>query len=61
MSPAPTGALDTAAAASEEVRRLVRVRDDAIRQAIAEGASLREVGDAVGMTHVGVMRVRDRG
>ena len=57
MSPT---ALDTAAAASGEVRRLVRVRDDAIRQALADGATLRVVGEAVGMSHAGVRRVRDR-
>ena len=52
--------MDTAADASEEVRRLVRVRDEAIRRALADGASLRQVAERVGMTHGGVARVRDR-
>lgn len=36
-------------------------RDRIIREAIAEGGSLREVGDAVGLSHPGVKKIVERG
>ena len=41
----------------EDQRRSTRIRDAAIVQAVNDGASLREVGDAVGMSHMGVRRI----
>ncbi len=38
----------------------VAARDEAIREAVAEGASLRTVADAVGLSHGGVARIVHR-
>ncbi len=41
-------------------RSATELRDAAIVEAIASGATLREVGDAVGMTHSGVASIVKR-
>ena len=43
------------------VRRSVDRRNEAIRQAVADGASLREVADAVGLSHSAVARIVKKG
>lgn len=37
-----------------------RTRDDAVRAAAAAGASLREIADAIGVSHVMVKKILDR-
>jgi hypothetical protein len=41
-------------------RAALERRDDAIRAALADGASLRDVADMTGLSHGGVAKVRDR-
>lgn len=41
----------------EEQRRATTIRDQAIADAVAKGASLREVADAVGLSHMGVQAI----
>jgi hypothetical protein len=38
----------------------LRARDELIRQAHAEGFSLREIGALVGLSHVGVMKIASK-
>lgn len=40
--------------AGRKVREWTETRDRHIKQAVADGASLREVGDAVGLSHTAV-------
>lgn len=46
--------------AAEAAKEALRERDDLIRQAVAQGASLRSVGQAAGMDHRGIKRIVDR-
>lgn len=41
----------------ERVRIATEARDAAIRNAAAAGASLRAIGDAVGLSHTGVAKI----
>jgi len=41
----------------ERVRVATDARDAAIRNAAAAGASLRAIGDAVGLSHTGVAKI----
>lgn len=41
-------------------RVAIGVRDDAIRAARAQGMSLREIGDAVGLSHTAVANIVNR-
>jgi len=49
------------AAWAGKARVATAMRDEAIRQMSAEGASLRAVGVAAGLTHAGVARILKRG
>lgn len=62
----PPMALDAAmhkalATAGGKVRTWTAERDRLIRQARANGATLREVGEAVGLTHTAVKLIEQRG
>lgn len=46
--------------ASERIDRTVENRDRLILLAYARGASLRDIGDAAGLTHVGVKKLVER-
>lgn len=46
---------------ARKAREATVKRDDAIRRMRAEGASLRAIGEAAGLTAPGVQRVLDRG
>jgi DNA invertase Pin-like site-specific DNA recombinase len=41
-------------------RKATELRDQAIRDAVQAGGSLREVADAVGLSHMGVSRIVQR-
>lgn len=45
----------------EAQRAATERRDEAVRQAVAAGGSLREVGGAVGLSHAGVAKIVRRG
>lgn len=53
--------LDAAASWANVARSATRMRDHAIREAVHEGVSVREVARGVGMSHSGVARVVARG
>lgn len=46
---------------AQKAREATAERDRLVREAAAQGASLRELGDAIGMTHTGVRRILQRG
>lgn len=46
---------------SEAVPKAVERRDEAIRQMRAEGATLREIGAAAGMSHVAIGKILAKG
>lgn len=56
-----TPTLRDLAATAKRARKETARRDDLIRQAHAEGQSLRAIGEAAGMTAPGIRRVIDRG
>ncbi len=49
--------LETARAAAITVRVVKRLRDDAIRAAVAEGMTPQSVADAVGLSRAGVVKI----
>ncbi len=46
--------------AGQRVAQVIEERDRAIREAVAEGAGLREVARAVGLSHAGVKKIVER-
>jgi len=48
------------ARAGSNVDAAVEARNELIRQAAAEGATLREIGEAVGLSFAGVKKILDR-
>lgn len=53
-------AIDLAAKAAKKARTADRQRDAAIRFAVEEGASLREVAEATELGHMTVKRIAER-
>lgn len=47
--------------AGELVRTATSERDQLIRQALGEGGSLREIGEAVGLSHTAVKLIGEKG
>lgn len=58
LTPEKAKALRNAAA---KANYWLGVRDGLIREAVAEGGSLREVAEAVGLSHPGVKKIAERG
>ena len=46
---------------AKSVKQRTRARNVAIHNARNQGATLREIGDAAGLTHPGVKKILDRG
>lgn len=46
---------------AEAIPRAIQRRDDAIRQMRAEGATLREIGEAAGISHAAVAKILAKG
>ena len=46
---------------AEAVPKAIERRDEAIRQMRAEGATLREIGAAAGMSHVAIGKILAKG
>lgn len=53
--------IDKVARASARATAALTDRDNAIRQALAEGRPLREIGEAAGLNHQTIANIRDRG
>lgn len=53
--------LAEAAAYAGMARWATTARDDAIRACVEGGCPLRVLGDATGMSHTAIVRIRDRG
>lgn len=58
---AQAAALREAAERTEGARSALRERDDAIRKAVANGASVRAVAKATGLSRPGIDRIVARG
>ncbi len=52
---------DMVARYAAAAREATEARDEAIRQMIAEGASLRKVGDAAGLSHTAISKIVQKG